>query len=238
MINVLRSEWVKFRSVRSTLITLILAGGLVVLVAVIAANHENDIGGAANLSALTGGVSAAALIFGTLGVQIIGQEYRFTTIRPTFTAVPRRLQVLIAKLIVATLAVATTAAAMVALCWVIGTVMLDDFAMDGVDRRIAFGIVCFSVIWTAFGFGLGAIVRQPIAGILIMLGWAFVAENIIAGLFPRFVRWLPFNNGFQMTLRIEESPDMQSVLAGGIYLALISTALVLLGMVLANRRDA
>ena len=53
-----------------------------------------------NLTDLTVGVSLACLLFGVLGVQVIGQEYRFNTIRPTFTAAPRRLPVVLAKLIV------------------------------------------------------------------------------------------------------------------------------------------
>ena len=54
----------------------------------------------ADLTDITGGVVFATLLFGMLGVQVIGQEYRFNTIRPTFTAAPRRLRVIVAKLIV------------------------------------------------------------------------------------------------------------------------------------------
>ena len=238
MINLIRSEWVKLRSVRSTLITLVLAGGLMVLVAVLSARNANARGDAINLSGLTGGVTAAVFIFGTLGVQIIGQEYRFNTIRPTFTAVPRRLQVLVAKLIVITVAVGVTSAAMVGFCYLIGTTMVDQFIVDGIDHRIMYGIVLFSMIWAAFGLGIGAIVRQPIAGILIMVGEAFVAENLISALFPKTMKWMPFNNGIQMTLRVDEMSNMQGMLAGGIYFAAIAAALVAIGMVLANRRDA
>ncbi len=237
MINILRSEWVKLRSVRSSVITLGLAAALVVLVAVLTGHQANDRGDAINLTGLTGGVSGAALIFGAMGVQIIGQEYRFNTIRPTFTAVPRRFTVLLAKLLVIMVAVSVVSAVMVAFCYAVGTFYVKDFVVDGVDHRVMWGIVVFSALWAAFGFGVGAIVRQPIAGILILMGDAFVAEPLLANNFHSTIPWIPFNNGFQMTLRVESS-DLRSVFAGGVYLAIVATVLVVIGMVLANRRDA
>lgn len=243
MINLVRSEWIKFRSVRSTLVTLGLAGALVVLVAVLSANDARNDVGTANLTSLTGGVSIAALIFGALGVQVLGQEYRFNTIRPTFTAMPRRPRVLAAKLIVVTTACAAVSVVMVAFCWLVGTAMVDGFETDGVDQRAALGIVLFSMGWSALGMGVGAIVRQPIAGILILLAEAFVVESILIGVLPASAPWLPFGNGFQMTLRdVSTNEDgerlFQTVLAGGIYFFAFAAAVWALGAFLANRRDA
>jgi ABC-2 type transport system permease protein len=280
VINLLRSEWIKFRSVRSTLITLLIAGALVVLVAVLTANHLNSesdnirceptssittettvpvdpnapdgfstcgdgytaVTGAqtTHLSDVTGGVVFAALLFGVLGVQVIGQEYRFNTIRPTFTAAPRRLKVVAAKLIVVCGSCALIAAAMVGFCWLAGSVMLEQFQIDGTDRRIAWGIVVFSVLWSAAGLGVGAIVRQPIAGILILVAESLVVEGLIGGIKPAAQKWLPFTNGLQMTYRGDESDSMhlQSLLAGGIYFAAFCALLVAIGAILVNRRDA
>lgn len=281
MIDVIRSEWIKLRSVRSTLVLLVLAGAIVVLVAVLTANDLRDDttvtcepaaaaptttttvpqGGfgidepgcgpgfdvvetpvPVNLTSLTGGVSFAVLLFGVLGVQIIGQEYRFNTIRPTFTAVPNRRKVLVAKLIVVATSTAIVSALMVAFCWLVGTLMVDQFAIDGADHRVMWAIPLFVALWTTAGLGVGAIVRQPIAGILILLGESLVLENIVGNLFERTFPWLPFANGFQMTLRVSEStgdgPELRPVLEGGIYFAIVCIAIFLIGMVLADRRDA
>lgn len=240
MLHLVRSEWIKFRSVRSTLVALILAGAFVVLIAVIAANDAADDVGTVNLTDITVGVSIAALIFGALGVQVLGQEYRFNTIRPTFTAMPRRWRVLVAKLIVVTLACAAISVVMTAVCWLVGSAMVDGFEVDGVDQRAVLGIVLFSMGWSALGMGVGAIVRQPIAGILILLAEAFVVESLIAGLLPSVAKWLPFINGFQMTLRNEggDDGDLQTVLAGGIYFFVVAAAVWSLGAYLASRRDA
>lgn len=193
-----------------------------------------------HLTSLTMGVTFAALIFGVLGVQIIGQEYRFNTIRPTFTAAPVRIRVLAAKAVVLSVACAVTAAVMVAFCWAVGTVMLEGFTVDGIDRRAAGGIVLFGVLWALAGMGVGAIVRQPIAGILIMAAESLIVEGLVAALVDSSARWLPFSNGVQMTLRpaTDPSTQLQSVLAGGIYFAVVCALLWAVGAVLVHRRDA
>lgn len=243
MVNLIRSEWIKFRSVRSTVILVLSAGALVVLIAVIAANEAKGDGRlVVYLGDLTPGVSVAAFLFGALGVQVIGQEYRFNTIRPTFTAAPWRGRVLAAKLIVTTLACAAVSLVMVAACALIGAAMLGDrFEVDTLDHRVVFGIVLFSMGWSAMGLGVGAIIRQPVAGMLILLGEGFVAENILAGLVRASHPWLPFFNGVQMTARDtggDGSDGLRTVLGGGIYFFAIAAIVVTVGWLLALRRDA
>ena len=238
MIDLLRSEWIKFRSVRSTVVTLLLAGAIVVLVAVLVAVNTDE-GAHTNLTGITGGVSFATLLFGVLGVQVIGQEYRFNTIRPTFTATPRRIPVLIAKAIVVAAACAAVSLAMVAFCAVVGSVLLDPFEIDGIDQRLFWSIPLFSALWTMAGVGVGAIVRQPIAAILILLGESLVAEGLIGGIFTRTQPWLPFNNGFQMTLRVTAGDSgLRPPLEGGLYFAIVCFTLFAIGALLADRRDA
>ena len=273
MTNLIRSEWIKFRSVRSTVVTLLLAGVIVVLVAVLAGRNadqpaddrcvptsfDQESSGApattdgpcpegfevvsdqvpVRLTDLTGGVSFAVLLFGVLGVQVIGQEYRFNTIRPTFTAAPDRFKVLVAKTIVVSVACAVVSVVMLAFCWLAGTAIVDAFATDGVDVRVAWGIVLFSSLWAAAGVAVGAIVRQPIAGILVLLGWSLVLESLIGGLIDGAYQWMPFTNGFQMTFRIgEDSPELRGILEGGIYFAAVAAVLWGLGAYLVNKRDA
>lgn len=240
MIGLVRSEWIKFRSVRSTLVVLLMGALLVVLVAVLAARDAAGDGNTVQLTGLTGGVSAAVLLFGALGVQVIGQEYRFNTIRPTYSAEPRRVRVLAAKAVVVTVACAAVAMAMTAVCWLVGTAYMTGFEMDGVDQRAWLGIVVFTVGWSLLGLGVGAILRQPIAAILVLLGWAFVAENIIIGIESGWARWLPFANGFQMTMRMDSatSSDLRPVLSGGVYFFVVVAVVAAVGTLLAVRRDA
>ncbi|MCU1371474.1 MAG: family transporter protein, partial [Ilumatobacteraceae bacterium] len=274
VINLIRSEWIKFRSVRSTVVLVLAAGALVIIIAGFAANErkgdiddgrcektvaavdgsssytmvqpcdqvQGDAGWSpakAHLGDITVGIPFALFLFGTLGVQIIGQEYRFNTIRPTFTAAPWRVRVLLAKLAVVTTATAAVALVMVLICGLIGAAMLSPFAIDGTDQRLVWGTVLFCAGWTMLGMGLGAIIRQPIAAMLVLLVEAFVVENIIVALSDRAARWMPFVNGIQMTVREPDRGGMfRSPLAGGIQFFVVATIVWVIGAALANRRDA
>lgn len=273
MSNLLRSEWIKFRSVRSTVILVVAAGSLVVLIAFFAARSESkhlsqdecekvvsvpsggtytetrpcsEVAGdpsftpnTANLGDIAVGIPFALFFFGALGVQIIGQEYRFNTIRPTFTATPQRLRVLAAKLVVVTGATAVVTAVMLAACALVGTVMLHPFEVDGTDLRIVGGTILFSIGWTTLGMGVGAILRQPIAAMLILLVEGFVVEQLLLGLLPWTGKFLPFLNGIQMTVRQpNDSGRLHAPLGGGIYLFVVAAVVWGIGAYLVDRRDA
>lgn len=240
MIDLIRSEWIKLRSVRSTLIMLAAAGVLTVLFAVLIANDQrNDtFAGTGHLGDVIGGVQVAIFLFGTLGVQIIGQEYRFNTIRPTFTAAPWRMRVLAAKLIVVTVAAALVTVVMLAVSALIGMAMLDDFQIDGIDQRIIWATVLFAMGWTMYGMALGAIVRQPIAAIVILLIQGLVAEPLLSTIVKWTGKWMPFQNGIQMTARSGDSELFRPIFAGGVYFFLVTFVLWGIGAYLVNRRDA
>jgi ABC-2 type transport system permease protein len=239
VIDLIRSEWIKFRSVRSTLIMLAAAGVLTVLFAVLIANDQRtSMDGYGNLGNVIGGVQVAIFLFGTLGVQVIGQEYRFNTIRPTFTAAPWRMQVLVAKLVVVAVAAAIVTVVMLAVSAAIGAAMLPRFEIDSVDHRIIWATVLFAVGWTMYGMALGAIIRQPIAAIVILLIEGLVAEPLLATLLDWTGPWLPFQNGIQMTQRSGDPELFRPIFAGGVYFFIVTFVLWGIGAYLVNRRDA
>ena len=240
MIDLMRSEWIKLRSVRSTLIMLFAAGVLTVLFAVLIANDQRGAPyfGAGQLGEVIGGVQVAIFLFGTLGVQIIGQEYRFNTIRPTFTAAPWRMRVLAAKLAVATVAAALVSAVMLAVSALIGSVMLSDFSIVSMDQRIIWATILFAMGWTMYGMALGAIVRQPIAAIVILLIQGLVAEPLLAQLVKWTGPWMPFQNGIQMTQRTGDPEHLRSIFGGGVYFFVFTFVMWGIGAYLVNRRDA
>lgn len=241
MITAIRAEWIKFRSVRSTLVLLASGGIMTVVFGVLIANAISDQNRVFNLTDVTAGSSIAIYLFGTLGVQIVGQEYRFNTIRSTFSARPDRLRVLLAKMIVVSATVAVMALVMQLVCVLIGELMLDPFEIDGTDERAVLGTVVFAIGWTLVGVGVGAIVRQPVAGIVILLVEGAVVEGLVAGLFSWTVPWLPYLNGSQMMFR-NESPDpdwaLRSPLEGGIYFFVVTAVVLAIGAWSVSRRDA
>ncbi|HEY4375712.1 MAG TPA: ABC transporter permease [Acidimicrobiales bacterium] len=239
MIDAIRSEWIKLRTVRSTILTFAVAVGLVVLAATYTALRADRVRHY-HSDHITLGVTIAELLFGILGVQIIGQEYRFNTIRTTFTAVPNRIRVLAAKLVVIVLASAGAAIIMIAASLAIGKVIMgSSLVIDASDRGPLLGMIVVAVLWAGVGFAVGAIVRQPIAGILIVIIWPLVVEGIVHDLVPASRPWLPFLNGIQISLRGTHSDaGLRSPGSGAWYFLVFTVLLAAVGLVLAQRRDA
>ncbi len=90
MIATMNAEWIKFRSVRSTLVLLFAGGLLTVAIALLVINDIKGQDRAFNLTDISFGVQLSVFLFGALGVQVLGQEYRFNTIRNTFSTSPVR----------------------------------------------------------------------------------------------------------------------------------------------------
>ena len=95
MMHLLRAEWIKFRSVRSTWVLTGIAVVLALVIAGIAASADD--GSHRPVETLAVSSTFVFILLLVLGIQFIGQEYRFGTIRATFTAVPNRTRVLVAK---------------------------------------------------------------------------------------------------------------------------------------------
>ncbi|PKQ14741.1 MAG: hypothetical protein CVT68_10290 [Actinobacteria bacterium HGW-Actinobacteria-8] len=112
--RVIRSEWIKFWSVRSTVWTLMSAVAIIPLIGMlISAVVTGDVtpqadgdgggprfGGTSPLDSSLGAVGFGVLIVGVLGVLVGSREYATGQIRTTLQAVPHRLAVLGAKAVV------------------------------------------------------------------------------------------------------------------------------------------
>ena len=242
MTAVVHAEWIKLRSVRSNIIVFVVAVLLVVAIAVIASSVSRDEPGQ-TIELATTGVLIANLLFGILGVQIIGQEYRFNTILPTYTAVPNRRRVLLAKLITITASTAVFSVVMLALSVLVVKVLGPSYVtLDQSAWRTLLGTIGYGVGFAAFGFAVGAIVRQPIAGIILVVLWPFAVEGIIGTLSNPVSRFLPFLQGGQMATippsdAVTGFEQLDPNLAT-IYFFAVIAVLVIIGLVLADRRDA
>jgi hypothetical protein len=106
-LRVLLSEWTKFRSLRSTVWTLltavVLSTGIGALFSAVSASQYHTFSAAdkasfSPISTSLNGTLFSQLAIGVLGVLMISGEYGTGMIRSSLTAVPRRLPVLWAKL--------------------------------------------------------------------------------------------------------------------------------------------
>jgi hypothetical protein len=191
--RVVRSEWTKLVSLRSTRWALLAAFALTIGIAALAcgvvAHHwphmqAHDRADFHPLEVNLAGVQIAQLALGVLGVLAITGEYSTGMIRATMSAVPRRLPVLWAKAVVfgaVTLALAVPA---VLLAFVVGESILARRGIDvafthpGVPR-VLLGAALYLTVVGLFGLGLGAIVRNTAGGIATFAGIMFVLPPLM-----------------------------------------------------------
>lgn len=143
-------------------------------------------------SVYTAGLSVGYLLMLTIGILQIGSEYRHKTISGTFLATPNRLRVMLAKM-VALLVIGALYAVLSTLASVaVGAIILtakghDPFPSSDVFRTMALSLLVLG-LWALIGLGVGILIPNQIAAILVGVGVAWIVEPILAfGL--SFVSW-------------------------------------------------
>jgi ABC-2 type transport system permease protein len=202
--RVVRSEWIKLRTLRSTFWAL---GSVVVLVVGIAALVASAIPSKAELlkqvpaaqqasveasaadfgsTAATAGLTFAALVIAVLGVLVISGEFSTGMIRSSFAAVPRRFPILAAKTLVLFVVSFVIGVIASAASWAVAIPLLNGKGYDG-------DLLSADTVWAVLGAGLylglvavfalsvGTIVKSTAGGIAAALG-ALLVLPIIANL--------------------------------------------------------
>lgn len=202
-LHVLRSEWLKFWTVRSTYWTLALTAvvfiGLVTLVSfgLRSSNVTGDqlSGTQMALLPLNAGAQLALIPLAVLGVLTVTSEYSTGMIRASLTAVPTRLPVLWAKAVVVavvtlvlTLVTVLTSAALASAILHSKGGGLD--AGDPQVQRIVLGTALYLATTTLFAFALGALLRHSAAALGVVLTLLLVIENAINVLAQVVWKWL------------------------------------------------
>ncbi|GGX64058.1 ABC transporter permease [Streptomyces fructofermentans] len=195
-LRVLRSEWAKMWSLRSTWITLGLSLlFLVAFGAIAAADYRSDLGSgrpleAAEASATALGLSVfgtnfAQLAIGVLGVLATAGEYSTGMIRSTLAAVPRRLPVLWSKAAVFGLVALalSTVGVVVAFLVVGGIVSATPAALPvshpGVVRSLL-GAGLYLGLVGVIGTALGALLRSVAGGISVLVASLMLVPGLVA----------------------------------------------------------
>jgi ABC-2 type transport system permease protein len=245
--QVIRSEWIKLRSVRSSWFMLgaTMAGiaGIGLLVSYLDNAHWQA-GSQAGFSPVNQsliGVNLAELIVGSLGVLAVTGEYATGMIRATFAAVPRRLPVLAAK--VSVLAAVTFVLCLVAvlIAFLGGQALLGSHGISpghpGAVRAVL-GSALYLTVVAVTGIGLGFLIRSTAGGIATMIAVLFVLP-LMASALPGssgFERYLPSTAGRALFI-MNGGSAMPSPWAGfGIFLLYAVAVLGAAALVL-RRRD-
>lgn len=255
-LNVIRSEWTKLITLRSTrwslLAALVSMAGLGAVVAAVQMNrwsHLRPVERATynSLDPAVGGWHLAQLAIGVLGVMVICGEYSTGMIRSSLMAVPRRLPMLWAKLVVfaaVTLVLMTIAAfvSFFAVQAIVASHHQQHALGDPGALRVVIGAALYLTALGIMAVGLGTIVRNTAGGIALFVGLLFVLPGITA-ILPASIAtsispYLPINAGSGITTNVFDNTHHLSPW-GGFALFCGYAALAVAGAaVTLMRRDA
>jgi ABC-2 type transport system permease protein len=212
--RVLRSEWAKLWSLRSTWITLAL--GLLFLLAfgtismlryrsqIGSAQPDPDFADATAQSLALFGVPFSLIALGVLGVLTASGEYTTGMIRSTLGAVPRRLPVLWSKAAAYGVIAFVVGAVGAVVAFLIGTGILSGTAIamsisaNGVLRSLL-GVGVYLGLVGVIGVALGTLLRSTAGGISALVGTFLLVPGLMS-LLPKSWRaditpYLPSNAG-------------------------------------------
>ncbi len=214
--RVVLSEWTKFRSLRSTVYTLLAAVAFMIgLGALITAVTGHEPGGLkpgqSPISTSLSGIFFAQLAVGVLGVLLITGEYSTGMIRSSLTVVPRRLPMLWGKIavfggvVILTMLVASFSAFFVGQALLDGQHLAASLSDPGALRAVV-GIrrvVGGATVAGITALALGALLRNTAAAITTFVAVFFVIPPLTlllpVSLTDHFVQYLPSNLGGALT---------------------------------------
>jgi ABC-2 type transport system permease protein len=249
--RVIESESIKLRSLRSSryalaaIALLVLLLGVFMAVGEVVAEPEATSGTVDALGGSLSGVGIAELVAAALGVLVVTGEYASGMIRSTFTAVPRRWLVVVAKALV--VAATVFAAAMVAtlLAFTVAQQLLASdgksisFSAPGVLRALV-GAALYLAVVAVLGAGFGWLLRST-AGALMTLFAILYLLPVLEVVLPRRVSdavmpYLPANAGSAV---MQLTPgDLLAPWTGFAVLLGYSALLLCAAALVVQRRDA
>jgi len=185
--QVLASEWIKFRTVRSTLITLVatflLCVGIGALICLARRSHFPEDPTRASLQ----GFALADVSIGVIGVLIVTAEYSSGLIRATLAASPRRPTVLLAKALVLVLATTLAGEACAFASFLTGQAILHGYAPTASlsDHAVLQAVLLAGLslgLLALIAMGVGLMLRHTAGSIAVYVSLLLVVWIIVAAL--------------------------------------------------------
>ena len=257
--GLMRAEWTKIRSVRSTVWTLVVfvvvCVGLTALISWLTESHWYGPRAASRDAkaisdpvgfVLGTGIGLGQLAICVLGVLVITSEYSTGVIHSSLLAVPRRIPVLAAKAVVfALLLIVVTE--IVAFCsFFVGSAILHahvqvSLSGPGVTRAVI-GAGLYLIVLGLLALAIGTMIRHTAGAIATVIGIVFVLP-ILSGLLPgswgaHINAYLPEQAGTLITHTHEVSGDLLSPWQGFGVLCIWTALLLAAAGYLLARRDA
>jgi ABC-2 type transport system permease protein len=256
--GVIRSEFTKIRSVRSTywtlLVLLAVSVGLGGAISAATASHWNQMspGDQATFdptqTSLAGLFYLGQLVIVVLGAMVLTSEYSTGMIRTSLSVMPRRPTVFAAKtLVLGTVTLAVTVVASF-ITFFLGQALLASthhqasLSGPGVMRAVV-GSAVYVTLCGLFAFAVGALIRHTAGAITTVIGILFVLP-ILAHVLPDswyhgVERWLPSSAGSAISQTVGQvDTHLFSGWGEMVVFAVYVAALLVAGLGLFQTRDA
>lgn len=188
-VRTVASEWIKMRSVRSTVWTVVATVVLMAGVSALAAwgSTQMDDASPAGMNVaqlLSAGYQLGQLGVAVLGVLLITSEFSLGMARSTFAAVPSRVPVLWAKAAVLTVVVLTSVVVAMALSYVATMPWHAQLGAtfdlsDPETLRMTVAVPLYLAAIGLLAMGIGALVRHSAAALTGVIALLLVVENVL-----------------------------------------------------------
>jgi ABC-type transport system involved in multi-copper enzyme maturation permease subunit len=255
LVDAIRSEWTKLRSVRSTFWTLLAATVLTIGLGALISN-----GFAGNYSSSSPSdqatfdptnISLTGLILGQLAIGVLGvltvtSEYSTGMIRTSLAAVPRRGRLLVAKAGVFAAVSLVVGEVVSFLAFFLGQSIMSGRAPHATLSqpfvlRAVFGAGLYLAVLGLLAIGIGTILRHSAGAITILVAVAFVLpalSNALPSSWRHPVqKYLPTNAGSQIFAVHHGTHDL-TAWAGFLVFCVYTAVVLAVGCWLLLRRDA
>lgn len=249
--RVLRSETLKFVTLRSTVS--ILAASVVGMfaIALLVAYNTRHLG--PNLdpndlvpSATLQGYYLGQLLIGALGVLFVSSEYGTGMIRSTLAAVPTRLPVLVAKAIVIAVTAAISMITVSIVAFLSAQALLGHYRTgyslsDPGALRVVLGTGIYLTLIALLGSAIGWIVRSTpgalVTYIAVILVIPLLVGNVLGDAGRHIAEFLPTNAGAAFSTSLPEGLSLRPWVGLTVMAIWVAAALTTAAVVL-RRRDA
>ncbi len=251
--QVLRSEWTKIRSVRSTVWTLgvaiVVTVALGALISAFTKENFDNMPVRDKINFDPTFVSFAGMGLGQLalivfGVLVVSNEYSTGMIRTSLAAVPQRGVFLFSKIAIATLLAFVVAMITSFVSFFVGQAMLGDFAASlddpGVLRAVIGGGLYMTLI-AVFSMAVATMLRSPMLALGILMPFFFLISAILGNVpaTRKVGQYLPDQAGHKVMQVVTVGDDAPYGPWGGFTIMVLWVAAALVGgYAVLRRRDA
>jgi ABC-2 type transport system permease protein len=252
--TLLAVERIKLFTTRSPMWCTLIALGVTVGFAALIAGVDNE--NPVTVASTQFGYNFGLVVVMVMAALAITTEYRFSTIRATFQAIPNRSAVMLAKTTVVGLF-----AGLIGLVGAFGSLAISKLIKPNADLalntafewRTVAGVGLVYAISAVIAVSVGSLIRHSAGAISILLIYTQLVESLVT-LIPKagddIQKWMPFNNANKfltgnadITARsVNEGPGVSNAPLSPwwalAYFAGIALVFLIISLVVANKRDA